>query len=200
MPSIVVYGGRMGSSFRVHWMLAELGLTYETKSLDMANGEHKKPEFLAVNPAGQIPVMIYDGFTLTESAAIAHYLAEKHRPELLGATPEVRATGMRWELFTLLNLNPHFTTLALEKWGRAVSGDEKAKANEALAQKLPVLEGWLAKNAWVAGDAFTVADVVVRATFDYAGFVGYDLSAYSALSAWVRKCAERPAYLAAHQS
>jgi glutathione S-transferase len=179
-------------------MLAELGLAYETKSLDMMSGEHKKPEFLAINPAGQIPAMVYDGFTLTESAAISRYLAEKNKPELLGATPEIRATGMRWELFTLLNLNPHFTTLALEKWGRPVSGDEKAKANEALSQKLPVLEGWLAKNAWVAGDAFTVADLNVRATFDYAGFIEYDLSAYPAISAWAKKCADRPAYVSSH--
>ena len=84
MPTIVVYGPRMGSSFRPHWMLAELGLSYETKELDMRSGEHRKPEFLAINPAGQVPVMVYDGFTLPESAAIVHYLAEKHDQSFFG--------------------------------------------------------------------------------------------------------------------
>jgi glutathione S-transferase len=97
MPLIEIYGTPFGSSFRPHWMLAEAGLAYETKKLDMKGGEHKQSPYLEINPAGQVPAMRYDDFNLSESAAIVHFLAEKHKPELLGATPEERATALRWE-------------------------------------------------------------------------------------------------------
>lgn len=200
MPSILVYGARLGSSFRVHWMLAELGLSYETAKLDMAAGEHKKPEYLAVNPTGQVPTMVYDGFVLTESAAIVNYLAEKHDPSFFGPnTPESHATMMRWELFVLLNFNPHFTTLASKTWGQPASEEAEAKATETIGRHLPVLEKWLASHTYLAGDAFTVADIVARTTFMYADYIKFDLSAYPSILAWMNRCAERPAFAKARQ-
>jgi glutathione S-transferase len=200
MPQITVYGGRFGSSFRPHWMLAELGLPYETAKLDMRAGEHKQPAYLAVNPMGQVPAMVYDGFVLTESAAIVHYLAEKHDPSFFGpATPESHATLLRWELFTLLNVDKNFALLAGKSWGKPAAPEAEAKAREALAGSLAVLEAWLAQHQYVAGDAFTVADVVCRPTFNYAEAAEFDLSGYPAITAWAKRCADRPAYAKAKQ-
>lgn len=199
MPSITLYGARMGSSFRPHWMLAELGLPYETAALDMRAGDHKKPEYLAINPAGQVPAMMYDGFALSESAAIAHYLAEKHDPSLLGATPEDRATALRWEFYILLNLDKHFSTLASKTWGMPAAPEAEAKAAEMLGKSLPVVEGWLSSREWLAGGAFSVADVVARSSFNYAETASFDLSAYPSITAWMRRCADRPAYAKAKQ-
>ncbi len=200
MPSITLYGGRVGSSFRPHWMLAELGLAYESKGVDMAKGEHKSPEYLAVNPAGQIPAMIYDGFTLTESAAMVHYLAEKHDPSFFGPnTPESHATLLRWELYVLLNIDKHLTVHALKAWGMPVEEEAIKKADEALARSLPVFEGWLKTRTFVAGEDFTVADIITRASFVYAEVGKVDLSAYPSIMAWMTRCAERPAYGKAKQ-
>src|SRR5690349_3893591 len=119
MPQIKVYGGNVGSSLRVHWMLKELGLAYETIRVDLRNGEHKKPEFLMVNPAGQIPAIDVDGFRLAESVAIAYYLAEKYNPTLLGSTPEIRAKGLQWTLWTILNVQKPLLELAMQVWNNA---------------------------------------------------------------------------------
>lgn len=189
----------MGSSFRPHWMLAELGLPYETAALDMRAGAHKKPEYLAINPAGQVPAMVYDGFALSESAAIVSYLAEKHDPSLLGATPEDRATALRWEFYVLLNLDKHFSTLASKTWGMPATPEAEAAAAETLGKNLPVVEGWLSSREWLAGGAFSVADVVARSSFNYAEAAGFDLSAYPSITAWMRRCADRPAYAKAKQ-
>lgn len=200
MPNIVIYGSRMGSSFRPHWMLAELNLPYETKTLDMRGGEHKKPEFLAVNPFGQVPAMTYDGFSLSESAAIVHYLAEKHDQSFFGPmTPESHALLLRWEFFTLLNVDKNLATLASKTWGMPATPEAEAKAAEALGASLPVLEGWLATRQYLVGDAFTVADVVCRSSFNYAEAAGFDLTAYPAITAWMKRCADRPAYAKAKQ-
>lgn len=200
MPSITLYGGRSGSSFRPHWMLAELGLDYETKSVDMASGGNRAPEYLALNPAGQIPTMVYDGFVLTESAAMVQYLAEKHDPSLFGpATPESHAELLRWELFVLLNIDRNFVTLCYKKWGRPASAENEAAARQALERYLPVFEKQLAGKDYVLGADFTVADVVTRSSFNYAELAEVDLSPYPSIAAWMKRCAGRPAYAKAKQ-
>lgn len=188
----------MGSSFRAHWMLAELGLSYDNPSLDMASGEHKKPEYLAVNPAGQVPAMKHDDFVVTESAAIVHYLAEKYGPAFFGSqNPESHATLIRWELFVLLNIDKNFSTLAGKTWGMPASPEAAAAATEKLNVALPVLEGWMKDRAFILGDEFSVADIVCRSTFMYADLAEFDLSGYPNIQAWIARCSERPAFTAA---
>ncbi|HJV33015.1 MAG TPA: glutathione S-transferase family protein [Patescibacteria group bacterium] len=200
MPTITIYGGRSGSSFRPHWMLAELGLPYETKTLDFAAGENRSPEYLAINPAGQIPTMIYDGRVLTESAAIVHYLAEKHDPKFFGPySIEAHAESLRWQLFILLNVDKNFVTLCMKKWGRPASEEAETAAKQALDRYLPIFEAQLAGKDYVLGADFTVADIVTRSTFNYAELAEVDLSPYPAVMAWMKRCEERPAYAKAKQ-
>ena len=59
----------MGTSFRVHWALHEMGLAYEKKSVDFKANEHRSPAYLALNPMGQVPLIDVDGFVLPESLA-----------------------------------------------------------------------------------------------------------------------------------
>lgn len=195
MPNITLYGGRMGSSFRCHWMLAELGLAYENPKLDMKAGENRQPAYLAINPTGQVPAMVHDGFVVTESAVIVHYLAEKHNPDFFGPmNPESHATMMRWQLFVLLNIDKNFSKLASKSWGMPASPEEEKTATDALARFLPVLDQWLSSHTYLAGDAFTVADIVARSSFMYAEAAQFDLSPYASIQAWIARCSERPAF------
>ena len=200
MPSITLYGGRSGSSFRPHWMLAELGLSYETKDLDTKAGVHRTPAYLALNPTGQIPTLVHDGFVLTESAAMVHYLAEKYDPKFFGPySIEAHATSLRWQLFVLLNIDKNFTALCMKKWGRPLSAENEAAALAALDRFLPVFEGHLAGKDYVMGEAFTVADVVTRSSFNYAELAEVELAPYPSIKAWMKRCADRPAYAKAKQ-
>lgn len=198
MANITLYGARFGSSFRCHWMLAELGLAYENPSLDMRSGEHKQEAYLKINPAGQVPALVHDDFVVTESAAIVHYLAEKYNPSFFGEmTPEAHATLLRWELFVLLNIDKNFSTLASKTWGMPATAEAEAAATEKLNEMLPVLEGWLSTHEYLAGMEFTVADVVARSSFLYGESVQFDLTNYPAIQAWVARCSARPAFAAA---
>jgi glutathione S-transferase len=181
-------------------MLAELGLPYETKDVDFAKGENRSPDYLAMNPTGQIPTMVYDGRVLTESAAMVHYLAEKHGPSFFGPTdPESHAELLRWQLFILLNVDKNFVTLCYKKWGRPATPEAEAAATQALERFLPIFEKQLSGKDYVIGADFTVADIVIRTTFRYAELCEFDLSAYPSIKAWMARCAERPAYLKAQQ-
>jgi glutathione S-transferase len=66
------------ASFAVHWMLIELGVPHELKKVDLEAGEHRKPEYLKLNPNGFVPTLIVDGTPLFESAALLMLLAERH--------------------------------------------------------------------------------------------------------------------------
>ncbi len=190
----------MGSSLRVHWMLHEAGLEYETKSVDLSKGEHKQPEFLAINPAGQIPAVDIDGMRFAESVAIVQYLAETHKPELLGATPEVRAKSMQWALWALLNPQKPMLDLAMQVWRNAPDEATSKIAHETLSKQLPVLENLLSTQTYVAGSEFTIGDLVACVSFTYGKTGGVDLSVYPNITRWMQDCMSRPAFLASTAS
>jgi len=92
------------ASLAVHWMLIELGVPHELKKVDMEAGEHRRPEYLKVNPNGFVPAMIVDGTPLYESAALLMLLAERH-PQAGFAPPAgspERGPYMTW-MFHLSN-------------------------------------------------------------------------------------------------
>lgn len=75
----VLYGGDLTRSVLVQWVLEEGGIDYEFRQIDIVKGEHKTPEFLAINPAGLVPVLITpEGQALYETAALMVYLADRH--------------------------------------------------------------------------------------------------------------------------
>src|ERR687896_1969364 len=92
-------------SMRVRWTLQELGVDFEPVRINLLAGEHQRPEFLKINPAGRIPVLVDGDLVLTESVAIVLYLAEKY-PEraLLPAGLNERAQVNRWLLFAATEL------------------------------------------------------------------------------------------------
>lgn len=186
----------MGTSFRVHWALHEMGLAYETKSVDFRAMEHKSPEFLKMNPMGQVPVIDVDGFIIPESIAITQYLAQKFSPALLGGSLESQAEVMRWSVWNMLHLNTAFGVLSSVKWtGKELEPEVKTKTMDDLAKRLPILEAHLAGKDFILG-TFSLADINVRATFQYGEMVEFDFSSYPNISAWLKRTAELPSYIA----
>src|ERR1044071_9750746 len=92
-------------AIRVRWTLQELGVDFEPIRVDLLAGEHRRPEFLKINPAGKLPVLVDGDFILTESVAIVLYLAEKY-PEkgLLPSGLRARAEVYRWLFFAVTEL------------------------------------------------------------------------------------------------
>lgn len=95
-----LYGTPPTRALRVIWLLNELGLEYELHPVDLMQGEHRRPDFLALNPAGKVPVLVDGDQVITESSAIQLYLAEKY-PQA-GFIPESvadKAQMYRWIFF-----------------------------------------------------------------------------------------------------
>ncbi|WP_414614107.1 glutathione S-transferase family protein, partial [Stenotrophomonas muris] len=108
--STTLYGSTSTAALVVHWLLIELGIEHELVLLDFDAREHKSAEYLALNPAGVVPTLLIDGLVLTEAAAIALYLADRHPdagllPTL--GTPQ-RADAYRWMFWCANTLQPAY--------------------------------------------------------------------------------------------
>src|SRR5687767_11078438 len=90
-------------SIRARWTLQELGVDFEAITVNLRAGEHRRPEFLQINPAGKLPVLVDGDFVLTESAAIVLYLAEKYR-KFIPTDARGRAEINQWLMFTVTEL------------------------------------------------------------------------------------------------
>src|SRR5215469_12760459 len=101
---------------RVRLTAAVLGTELEEKRLDFAKGEHKNPEYLALNPNGAVPTLVDGDFVLTESRSIMQYLASK-KPEsgLLPRDEQMRADVTRWQFWDSSHFSPQMGTLAFQK-------------------------------------------------------------------------------------
>jgi glutathione S-transferase len=151
-----------GSPFAWRVLLAaELKrIPYESRLLEFGKGDLKKPEFLALNPRGKVPVIRDGDVVLAESIAILAYLERKHpEPPLLGRTPE--ETGRIWGAISTFESYMRDATTPLNRW---LFGDKPrtAEIDEARAQvgrELDRLEARLADHDWLVGDAVSAADV-----------------------------------------
>ncbi len=100
-----LYGLGPTRSIRALWGLLELGVDFEFIPVNLRAGENRHPDFLRLNPAGKLPVLVDGDFVLTESAAIVLYLAEKYPAKgLLPADLKVRAQVYRWVMFAVTEL------------------------------------------------------------------------------------------------
>src|SRR5213593_3594490 len=160
-------------SIRVRWTLQELGVDFEPVRVNLLAAEHQRPEFLKINPAGKIPVLVDGDLVLTESVAIVLYLAEKYADKgLLPAGLEERAQVNRWLLFAATELEQPLWRIsrhtALYPEDKRLPGDVTL-ARQEFKEMAAVLEKHLQGRQFVVGDGATVADFVMAYTLDWGG-------------------------------
>ena len=118
------------ASLVVHWLLIELDVPHQLHPLDLAAGEHKRPEYLAINPSGLVPTLIVDGEPLTEAAALVMHLADAHPEAALAPAPGTVQRGhyYQWLLYLANTLQPAFRHWFYPAEAAGESAAEAAKA------------------------------------------------------------------------
>jgi glutathione S-transferase len=170
-----LYGFGPTRSIRALWTLRELGVDFEFVTVNLVAGEHRRPEFLARNPAGKLPVLVDGDVVLTESVAIVLYLGEKYADKkLLPAELAARAQVYRWLLFSATELEQplwriarHTSLYPKEKRLPA----EVGLASQDFQEMAAVMEEHLRGRQFLVGDTVTVADFVAAYTLDWANEV-----------------------------
>lgn len=193
---IKIYGSKRSSTFRCIWLLEELGLEYESVSVDFKKGENKTEEYLKLNPNGKIPTMVDDGFVLWESLAINYYLLEKYQSlQLVGKTPEEHGKVNQWILWSMLHLSESLHPLLMQKFRGTPDNEVTKAAREVEAPRyLAVLNNQLDGREYIVLDVFSLADLTVMSVLYSINFIGFDISDYTNIIRWMEKISERPAY------
>ncbi|HYQ27545.1 MAG TPA: glutathione S-transferase family protein [Polyangiaceae bacterium] len=179
---------------RVRLTAAVLGIELEEKLLDFSKGEHKNPEYLALNPNGAVPTLVDGDFVLSESRSIMQYLASK-KPEsgLLPRDEAARADVTRWQFWDASHFSPQLGTLAFEKLIKGMIGlgePDSAKINEALVnfrRFAAVLNQRLASTQYVVGNSLTLADLTLASSLMYAKQAEVPLAEFPNIEGWLSR-------------
>src|SRR5262245_10661917 len=188
-------------AFKVLAVARHLALDFELCPVDLLNGAHLRPEFVALNPNKRMPVLEDDGFVLWESNAITQYLASKKpEAELLPADPRKRADVARWQFWESAHWDPVCATLVFERLLKKVLGQGEPapaqieKGETEVRQLGAILDGALAGRRYLCGNELTVADFSVGAWLNYAERAGYPLDAFREILRWNADLMEMPAW------
>ena len=186
---------------KVLWLCDEIGVPFVNEAWGAGFQPTDAPEFLALNPNAQVPVIVDDGFVLWESNTICRYLAGRHgRADLLPTAPRERARVEQWMDWQATDLNSAwriaFTALLR---GNPAQADARAIAASAAAwnRHMGLLDAHLARTGpYVAGAAFTLADIVLGLSANRWRMTPIERPVLPAVDAWFERLGERPAFLA----
>jgi len=186
--TLKIYGDRVsGNCLKVKWTAEKLGIPYSWIQTDVRQAETRTPEFLALNPAGQVPIVVLpDGRVLAQSNAIILHLAEGS--DLVPKDAYQRAKMLEWMFWEQYSHEPY---IAVVRYHRSLLGKPASQIEPRLMERghsaLARMEQVLTSNPFLTGDALTLADVALVAYTRVAHEGDFDLSAYPAVKAWVAK-------------
>ncbi|MFG0382244.1 glutathione S-transferase family protein [Pseudomonas sp. zbq_18] len=195
---IELYSANTPNGLKVPIALEELGVDYRLIKVDLSKGEQRRPAFLALNANGRIPLLVdLDGpgalpLNLAESGAILLYLAQKHGA-LLPQDPREYQRAMEYLFLQAASVGPMFgqagwflraapepVPLAIERY-----------RNESL-RLTGLLDARLAQSPWLAGETYSIADIMHFCWLRMADYAGVNLDTFPHVGAWIARISTRP--------
>jgi glutathione S-transferase len=162
---VKLYGYKNGRTLRARWALEEAGVAYDYVEIDLFKGEGQSADFLKINPAGKVPVLVDGDQTITESAAICLHIGEKYPESGLLPLPGTRERTdcYRWISFVLTELDSALWTVAKHRF--ALPKEKRVDAVLDIAAweygvGAKILSEALEETSYLVGDKFSVADIV----------------------------------------
>lgn len=184
-----------GNAWKVRLLLSMLNIPFETVIVDTKKGENKQPEFLKLNPRGQVPVLTDGERVFWDSTACLVYLARKHGgDQWLPSDPGDMAEVQQW--LALSNNELHYGL----QWARGIKtgirslGDFNEYAGYGRSG-LAVLEGRLKASDWLACGRPTIADLACYCYTAVSPEGGFDLNAHPGVSAWLKRVEALPGWI-----
>jgi glutathione S-transferase len=190
-PMMKLYWAPRTRSFSALWLMEETGQPYERALTDLSKGEHKSPEYLAINPMGKVPALRDGEATLAEAAAICAYVAERY-PQAKLAPPlgdPLRARYLYWLFFSPGCIEPAMVQLATKiEMNPTAAGWGDAQL------VLDVLDAALSNGPWLLGETFSAADIMVGSGLNFAVRLFKMAPSRPSFDRYLDRCAARPAF------
>lgn len=189
---IEVFTGSTGNGRRPLLMLEECGIPYKLTKIELTKGDQKKPEFLAINPAGAIPVMKDGDLVLSQGSAMLLHLAET-TGKFLPKDKAARAKTLQWLMYAVTDCAPASSAIFYAGNVPEKSAATIAAFEERLVKMLATADAQLAKSKWLAGDELSIADFALYPVVQGRMALVEKAGGLSALKAWAARMAARPA-------
>jgi glutathione S-transferase len=184
-----------GNCYKVRLLLAQLGLDYERRQLDVVDRSNRKEVLGDLNPGLRVPTLVLDdGRSLGESGAILWYFGEG--TELVPTDPFDRAKVLQWMFFEQYSHEPYVAVARF--WltkGIDVEPDVLAERQRVGYLALDAMEGHLAGHDYLVDGRYTIADIALYAYTHVADEGGFDLAAYPAIRSWLECVAAQPGHV-----
>lgn len=193
MSNLLLYHAVPSRSMTVRWMLEEIGEPYDIHLLDMGDAlEQKDPEYLAVNPLGRVPALRHNDVLVTETAAICLYLAEQFPRAGLNVPVESpdRGAFLRWMFIPPVTIEPSILWAGL---GDSASQMEYQPFAD-IQSVAELLRLRLEDAAYIVGDRFTAADVLVGASIMWGTTMFPEMPRFPALREYWERLSQRPGW------
>ncbi len=186
--------GESGNAYKAALTLQLAGLEWEPVFVDFFNGEHRSPEFLALNSMGEVPVMVDGDLVLSQSGVIQDFVSTR-ASKLGGRSANERRDIMRWILWDNHKLSGQAgTTRFLMNFV-----PEEKRPTEVIAflqgrlrAAYKVLERELSEKDWLVGDRITTADIACCGYLFYPEPFGFDRADWPNIDAWLTRISEQP--------
>jgi glutathione S-transferase len=189
-------------AFKAIAVANHLGIEFTLRMIDLLKGEHKTPEYAALNPNQMMPTLKDGDYVLWESNAIAQYLAgRKPQSGLLPGDERGRLDVTRWQFWDVAHWDPACEVLLLENFVKPnflgiTERDDTAvaKATEHFHRAAAVLDGTLKGRKYVTGEALTLADFSLGAPLNYATQGRFPIEPYGEIRRWHASLMALPAW------
>jgi Glutathione S-transferase len=199
----LLYYSPGAASLLVHWLLIELDLPHELRELDFSARQQKSAEYLALNPSGVVPTLVLDGKPMTEAAAIAMYLADRHPEAGLAPAPDAAARRdcLQW-MFHLANaVQPLFRIwwYPHEPAGAELADSVRGHVQPRIEAAWERIDGHLAAHGpYLLGEAPTVADFYLTMLMRWSRNMPRPATAWPRLQALAQRMKARPSFATMH--
>ncbi len=187
-------------AFKVLLVANHVRADYRVKFVNLGTGEQRSPEFTRMNANRRMPVLEHDGFVLWESNAISEYLARSSDSDLLPADFKAALQIRKWLYWESAHWDQACAILMFERvvkpmFGLGVTSEsEVARGNLLMERLAKVLDQQLQERAFVAGDALSLADLCIAASFCHAERACYPLESFGGLQRWLGDMRALPAW------
>ncbi|MFW6052132.1 MAG: glutathione S-transferase family protein [Myxococcota bacterium] len=199
--SMTLYAAPMSSATPVVHALAELEVPHETVWLDLAKGDQRRPEYLALNPNGKVPCLVVDGTPMFEALAIMQWLGDRFgvaRKLWPAADAPERLEALSWTTWAYVTYGTQLTRLIYATGDRVPAEFHSAThakgAREELDQLLGLLDARLTDRDYLLGDDFSLADLIVASVVTYGTYCGASADAHARVKAWLARFQARPSF------
>jgi len=193
---IKLYGHELsGNSYKVQLFLSVLGIEHQYVRVDLMKGEHKQPEFLAINPFGQVPILVDDELVIQDAQAILTYLARRYGDESwLPTDAESLSRIMRWLSTTTGEVRQGPENARLY-YLFGVTNINIERATTKAHQILKLLNDHLEKHTWLEFEHPTIADIAVFPYVALAADGKIPLEDYPEVVAWINRVKTLPGFV-----